>query len=76
MPVRILRSHGAYRLSSGMDLEHGKGASPAQSWDGPLRVLQHRNWGVLGLSGSATRAPQSTNYRERGQIHVCQDPAI
>lgn len=31
---------------------------------------------VLGLSGSATRACQSTNYMERGQIHVCQGPAI
>lgn len=32
--------------------------------------------GVLGLSGSATRACQSINYMERGQIHVCQGPAI
>lgn len=31
---------------------------------------------VLGLSGSATRACQSANYMERGQIHVCQGPAI
>ncbi|KAL6052220.1 hypothetical protein STEG23_010325, partial [Scotinomys teguina] len=38
MPVMILRSHGACSLSSGMVLEHEKGASPVQSWDwdGPL----------------------------------------